>query len=155
MIRMDGRRRRLATIALAAVLAGGLAGGPRAETATPAGIWRTFDDKTGQERGLIRIREQEGQFVGTIVGTTDPAEGKRTCEKCEGDRKDMPIIGLSVLTGLHQDGDVWDGGRILEPETGSIYSCSMRLAEGGRKLIVRGYLGISLFGRTQTWLRTP
>jgi uncharacterized protein (DUF2147 family) len=126
-----------------------------AQSSTPEGLWRTFDDKTGRERGLVRIREEQGEFVGTIIGTVDPAEAAQTCDRCEGARQGKPIIGLTVLTQLRWDGDIWDGGRILEPETGSVYRCSMRLADGGRKLIVRGYLGISLLGRTQTWLRAP
>lgn len=155
MIERDTCMRGLATIAMAAALAATLAGDLRAQPATPVGVWRTFDDKTGLENGLVRIREQQGELVGTIVGTTDPADATQTCDLCEGDRKGKPILGLVVLNGLRQDGDVWNGGRILEPETGSVYRCSVRLAEQGRKLILRGYLGISLFGRTQTWLRAP
>lgn len=145
--------RRVATVAAAALLMSGLAGFARAETPTPVGVWRTFDDKTGLERGLVRIREQQGELVGFIVGTKDPAEAARTCDLCEGVLKGQPIMGLNVINGLRQDGDEWDGGRILEPETGSVYRCSMRLTDGGRKLVIRGYLGISLFGRSQTWVR--
>jgi uncharacterized protein (DUF2147 family) len=152
---------RLVMIALSAALIGAATGQARAQLSTPrpllspVGVWRTFDDKTGRERGLVRIREEQGQLVGTIIGTVDPAEGARTCEKCEDERRGQPILGLMVLRGLQPDGDGWDGGRILDPETGSVYRCSAHLADAGRTLILRGYLGISLFGRTQSWLRTP
>ena len=121
--------------------------------ASPVGLWRTFDDHTGRERGLVRIWEQNGRLFGSIVSTVDPAEGKRTCEKCPDDRKNSPILGLNIIRGLRPDGDQWSGGEILDPETGSIYRCSMRLEDQGRKLVVRGYIGFSLLGRSQTWLR--
>jgi uncharacterized protein (DUF2147 family) len=123
------------------------------QLSSPVGLWRTFDDHTGKERGLVRIWEQNGVLFGNVVSTVDPAEGKRSCEKCPGDRKDQPIIGLNIIRGLRQEGQQWSGGEILDPETGSTYRCSMRVEDGGRKLVLRGYLGISLLGRSQTWLR--
>jgi uncharacterized protein (DUF2147 family) len=120
---------------------------------TPVGDWRTFDDKTGRERGLVHIQEQDGTLSGSIVATTDPAEGQHVCERCKGDLKNKPILGLTIIHGLHQDGDRWDGGQIVDPETGSVYRCAMRLEDGGRKLVVRGYIGLSLFGRSQYWVR--
>lgn len=129
------------------------AGSGRADDSSPAGLWRTYDDKTGRERGLVRIWEQDGVLYGSVAGTVDPAEAKRTCDKCRDDRKDKPILGLNIIRGMKRDGDRWDGGQILDPENGDTYRCSMRLEEGGRKLIVRGYLGISLLGRSQVWVR--
>jgi uncharacterized protein (DUF2147 family) len=123
------------------------------EAFSPVGLWRTFDDHTGKERGAVRISDQNGILFGSIVSTVDPAEGKRICEKCPGDRKNQPIIGLNIIRGLRQNGEQWSGGEILDPETGSIYRCSMRVEDGGRKLVLRGYFGISLLGRSQTWLR--
>jgi len=123
------------------------------DAASPVGLWRTFDDKTGHERGLVRIWVQDGSLYGSIVSTVDPAEGKRTCDKCRDDRHGKPIIGLNIIRGLKQDGDRWAGGEILDPENGQTYRCAMRLDDGGRKLIVRGYIGLSLFGRSQEWLR--
>jgi uncharacterized protein (DUF2147 family) len=120
---------------------------------TPVGDWRTFDDKTGRERGLVRIQEQGGTLTGHIIATTDPAEGRHVCERCGGDLKNRPILGLTIMSGLHRDGDEWDGGHIVDPETGSVYRCAIRLEDGGSKLVVRGYLGLSLFGRSQHWVR--
>jgi uncharacterized protein (DUF2147 family) len=124
-----------------------------ADTASPVGLWRTFDDNTGRERGLVRIWQQNGALYGSVEATVDPAEAKRTCERCRDDRRGKPIIGLNIIRGLRQEGDRWAGGEILDPENGQTYRCSMRLEDGGRKLIVRGYLGLSLFGRSQVWLR--
>jgi uncharacterized protein (DUF2147 family) len=120
---------------------------------SPVGIWHTIDDKTGKERGVVELHEADGQIVGTVVATTDPAEGRHVCERCTGAQKDKPIIGLTFMWGLHPDGTEWDGGWILDPETGAVYHCNMHLEDGGRSLVVRGYLGVSLFGRSQTWHR--
>ena len=141
-----------AALGLALVLAPALA---RAEPPSPVGLWRTFDDKTGRERGLVRIWEQDGSLYGSIVSTVDPAEAKRSCDKCRDDRRGRPIIGLNIIRGLKQDGDRWAGGEILDPENGQTYRCSLRLEDDGRKLTVRGYLGLSLFGRSQVWRRAP
>lgn len=137
-----------------AALLTGLAPHAMAAPPSPVGSWRTFDDKTGRERSLVRIdATPSGTLMGRVVSTVDPAEAKHVCEKCDDDRKDQPVIGLEIIRGMVQDGDVWDGGRVLDPETGSVYHGTMRLEDGGQKLVLRGYIGISLFGRSQTWLR--
>ncbi len=120
---------------------------------TPEGVWRTFDDHTGRERGEVRIEEHGGVLTGRIVATTDPADAARRCTRCAGARKDAPIIGLPIITNLRRDGDRWNGGQILDPETGEVYGCSIRLVDGGSRLVVRGFLGISLLGRSQSWVR--
>lgn len=125
---------------------------PAPANASPAGVWRTFNDE-GAETGRVKIWEQSGVFSGQVVGIDDPAKAKATCEKCSDARKDKPVMGMVILTGLKPDGDRWTGGDILDPEKGSVYSCSMRLEDGGRKLVVRGFIGISLIGRSQTWAR--
>lgn len=121
--------------------------------ASPVGLWRTVDDKTGRENGAVRIFESNGTLYGRIERITDPARAGLTCGLCPDDRKGKPLVGLDIMRGLKRDGDAWDGGTILDPETGKIYKTSMRLAEGGQKLVVRGYIGVSLLGRSQTWLR--
>ena len=142
MTAMRRQRRRAwraiaSAVALALVVVPALAA---ADLSSPVGLWRTFDDKTGRERGLVRIWKQDGSLYGSIVSTVDPAEGKRTCDKCRDDRHGKPIIGLNIIRGLRQDGDRWAGGEILDPENGQSYRCAMRLEDGGRKLMVRGYL---------------
>jgi len=121
--------------------------------ASPVGLWRTIDDKTGKESGAVRIFESGGVLYGRIERITDPARAGLSCIKCSDDRKNKPLIGLDIMRGLKRDGEVWDGGTILDPETGSSYKSSVRLDDGGQRLVVRGYLGVSLLGRSQTWIR--
>ncbi len=121
----------------------------------PVGLWATIDDRSGRERGLVRIFETDGKLYGRIENVFEPGVADKTCEKCAGDRHNKPIIGLDVIRGLRPDGDGrWSGGEILDPETGDTYRVSMRLADSGRKLVVRGSLLGGLIGRSQTWLRT-
>ncbi|HEY0205807.1 MAG TPA: DUF2147 domain-containing protein [Acetobacteraceae bacterium] len=139
-----------------AVLCGALAlsGAASAQGAgSPVGLWRTMDDKTGKETGAVRIFESGGALYGRIERITDPARAGLSCIKCSDDRKNKPLIGLDIMRGLKRDGDAWDGGTILDPETGGTYKSSVRLDDGGQKLVVRGYLGVSLLGRSQTWIR--
>ena len=140
---------------LSCVLAAGLVVVAAAETDSPAGLWKTIDDKTGKERSLVRIVENNGIFEGKVEKIFEQSDDdpNHLCKKCEGERKDKPIIGMTFLWGLKKDGDQYGGGEILDPKNGKIYRAKMRLTEGGRKLEVRGYIGLSLFGRSQTWLR--
>jgi len=139
---------------LTCVLASGLAGAA-AEMDSPVGLWKTIDDKTGKERSLVRIVENNGVFEGKVEKIFEKPDDdpNHLCKKCEGARKDKPIIGMTFLWGLKKDGDQYSGGEILDPDNGKTYRAKMRLTEGGRKLEVRGYIGLSLFGRSQTWLR--
>jgi uncharacterized protein (DUF2147 family) len=121
---------------------------------SPVGVWRTFDD-SGRETGRVEITDQHGTLSGRIVGIIDAAKARGTCFKCSDDRKDQPAMGLQIIRGMHADGDRWDGGTVLDPENGRAYDATMRLADGGGRLVLRGYIGISLFGRTQTWERAP
>ncbi|WP_341248124.1 DUF2147 domain-containing protein [Cupriavidus pauculus] len=122
---------------------------------TPAGTWHTIDDATGKPRGVIEIAEKDGVYSGKLVKSLVPSEGPpKVCDKCTDSRKDQPIIGMTLLTGLRKTGDnEWSGGEILDPESGKLYKCEMSLADDGKKLNVRGFIGISLIGRTQTWVR--
>ncbi len=121
---------------------------------SPVGMWRTIDDKTGKERGLVRIFETNGALYGRLQKLYDPAAAGRVCEKCSDDRKGKPLIGLDIVRGLRADSDGgWSGGEILDPESGSTYRASVKLADGGSKLQVRGYLMVSLLGRSQIWVR--
>ena len=130
--------------------------GAVADTGTPAGLWRTVDDKTGKERSLIRITEANGVYEGKVeqlLNRQPDDDPDNLCRKCEGARKDQPVIGMTILWGLKKDGERWAGGDILDPKNGKTYSCRLKLLDGGRKLEVRGFIGISLIGRSQTWLR--
>ena len=120
---------------------------------SPAGLWKTIDDRTHKPRGTIRIFEENGVLRGRIESSFNPAERNERCNKCSGDRRGAPVIGLEVMRGLIRHGAEYDGGEILDPETGFIYRCKLALSSSGDKLFVRGYLGLSIFGRTQTWVR--
>ncbi len=145
----------LAALVVLAAPAGSGASAQVAAPATPVGEWQQFDDRKGDLRSIIRIDEGNGQLTGTIVrAVLRPGEPPNpTCEKCPGEFKDRPIEGLRFMWGLTGEGRSWDGGRILDPEDGKIYRVKLRLSEDGRTLEVRGYIGVSLFGRTQRWTR--
>lgn len=119
---------------------------------SPVGTWKTIDDKTGKEKSYVKIYEtKSGKLQGEVVKILTPGRENAKCEKCEGDKKGKPIKGMVILWGMEKDGSEWTGGHILDPNSGKQYKCSMKL--NGDKLEVRGYLGISLLGRTQIWER--
>ena len=126
-----------------------------AQTTTPVGLWKTIDDATGKERSYVRIVEVDGELQGKVEKIFDfPGDDPaHLCDKCKGERKDQPVIGMTILWGLTDKGGVWKGGQILDPDNGKTYRCKMTVSENGQELDVRGYIGISLLGRTQTWLR--
>jgi uncharacterized protein (DUF2147 family) len=122
---------------------------------SPTGLWKTIDDNTGQPRGLVRIKEVNGQYEGKVERIFpkpgEPPDPK--CEKCEGSRRNQPVIGMTILWGMTKQGDEYQGGEILDPENGKVYRARMRFLDGGTKLDVRGFIGTPLFGRSQIWLR--
>jgi uncharacterized protein (DUF2147 family) len=140
-----------AMVAAALMLVSGLV----AAAGTPVGVWRSIDDKTKQERSIIRITEVNGELRGVVEKIFDQPgdDPAHLCKECKDERKDKPIIGMTILWGLKKDGESWGGGEILDPKNGKIYSCKMTLSEDGKSLNVRGFIGISLIGRSQTWLR--
>jgi uncharacterized protein (DUF2147 family) len=126
-----------------------------AAAGTPVGVWRSIDDKTKQERSIIRITEENGALKGVVEKLFDQPgdDPAHLCKECKDERKDKPIIGMTILWGLKKDGESWGGGEILDPHNGKIYRCKITLSEDGKSLNVRGFIGISLIGRSQTWLR--
>ena len=123
------------------------------DLSSPTGHWQPIDDSTGKPLGLIRIYEDQGLFFGRIEPSSLADDNARRCSKCSGDRHNQPIIGLLLMRNMRLQGNEYIGGDILYPDTGAIFGCKFRLIDGGRKLIMRGYLGVSLFGRSQTWQR--
>jgi uncharacterized protein (DUF2147 family) len=120
---------------------------------TPLGVWKTIDDTTHQPRGLIRLYEQNGEIFGKIEASFDPKEAHEVCEKCAGDRKGMPVVGLVVMRHMKRRGNEYSEGDILDPDTGWVYKCKFSVNPDGKTLLVRGFLGFSLLGRSQTWFR--
>jgi uncharacterized protein (DUF2147 family) len=119
---------------------------------TPVGLWRNIDDKTGEAKAEIRIVDNGGKLSGKIEKTLTK-NGKPTCEECKDERKDQPMVGLEIIRNAQKDEgqDVWEHGKILDPENGKEYTLRLTPIEGGKKLQVRGYIGP--FYRTQTWVR--
>ena len=137
-----------AAIALAASAASAMA------QMTPVGVWRSIDDKTGESKAEIRIAESGGALAGRIEKSLKKdAKPDAVCEECTDERKGKPIAGLEIIRGgkKGEGKDVWEGGKILDPENGKEYRASFTPIDGGKKLEVRGYLGP--FWRTQTWTR--
>jgi uncharacterized protein (DUF2147 family) len=126
-----------------------------AQDASPVGLWKNIDDQTGKPKALIRITEDQGVLTGKIEKLfRAPSEDQNPkCDKCEDARKDQPILGMTILNGLKKDGDEYNGGQILDPHNGSVYKSKLEVKDGGKRLEVRGYIGIPLVGRSQTWLR--
>lgn len=122
---------------------------------TPVGFWKTIDDETGDEKSLVQIREVEGLLQGQIVHLfRKPDEDQDpVCDECTGERKDKPVKGMIILWELAEKDGEWSGGRILDPANGKIYRCKLRVEPDGQKMTVRGYIGFSLIGRSQTWWR--
>lgn len=124
--------------------------------ATPVGLWRNVDDKTGEVKAEIRITEGAG---GALTGRIEKvlkkdAKPDDRCDECPGERKGQPMVGLEIIRGARKaDGHdaAWEGGRILDPENGREYRLRLTPIENGSKLEVRGSFGP--FGRTQTWVR--
>jgi uncharacterized protein (DUF2147 family) len=87
------------------------------------------------------------------VQVMDPKRQDILCDLCEGNRKGQKILGMNILDGLEKDGNEWSGGTILDPRNGNVYKCCI-LLENPNKLKIRGYIGISLFGKTAYWERT-
>ncbi|PCE26609.1 DUF2147 domain-containing protein [Burkholderia ubonensis] len=146
--------RPLRTMALAGALLA-CAAHAFAQGDSPIGTWQTIDDSTGKPKALVQIAEDsDGSLSGKVVkglGANDTPD--RRCSACTDERKDQLIKGMTIIKAMKKDGDHWDGGNILDPENGKVYKCKMTLDDGGQKLVVRGYIGVSLLGRSQTWVR--
>lgn len=122
---------------------------------SPVGLWKNIDDATGKPKALIRITEADGELKGKIEKLFRPADEDQNpkCEKCEGALKDQPVVGMTILSGLKKDGDEYSGGQILDPANGKLYKSKLAVIDGGKKLNVRGYIGMPMLGRTQVWVR--
>ncbi|WP_410880408.1 DUF2147 domain-containing protein [Myroides sp. DW712] len=116
------------------------------------GKWKTFDDQTGDAKSIVEISEKGGKYQGKVIEILNPAKKDSKCEKCPGEDKGKPIEGLTIIKNLTKKGEEYTGGSIIDPQSGKEYKCSIK-TNGKTKLEVRGYVGISLIGRTQTWTK--
>ncbi|WP_295953247.1 DUF2147 domain-containing protein [Rhodoferax sp.] len=119
---------------------------------TPEGLWRSIDDKSGQPKAEIRITVNGGVLSGVVEKALMPSP-EPLCVQCSDDRKDKPKLGMEIIRGAKkaEGKDVWEDGKILDPDNGKNYTLRMEPLEDGKKLQVRGYIGP--FYRTQIWLR--
>jgi uncharacterized protein (DUF2147 family) len=123
---------------------------------TPVGLWKTIDDETKTEKSFVRISDSAGVLTARIEKLLDPTKQDAKCEKCSDERKDKPVLGMTIVRNVKQSDDdkgLWDGGEILDPNNGKTYKVRLRPVSGGKSLEVRGYVGAPMFGRTQTWQR--
>ena len=137
-------------IAIVAVAFSGLA----AAQMTPVGSWHSFDDKTGELKSLVVISEANGVLTGHIEQLLRKnADPKKLCTECTDDRKDKPVLGMEIIRGAKkaEGKDVWEDGKILDPENGKTYTLRLTPVEDGKKLEVRG--SVLFISRTQTWVR--
>jgi len=138
-------------VALAALIVHAAA----AAQVTPVGLWKSIDDETKKEKSLVRIVDNGGVLTGKIEKLLDPAAKQDdVCDKCTDDRKDKPILGMTVIRNAKQSTDdipTWTGGDITDPNNGKVYKLRLKPLDGGKQLEVRGYIGP--FFRNQTWIR--
>ncbi len=136
------------------------AGTALAANDSPVGKWKQVDDVSGKQKSIIEITDNGGELQGKILelmnlSPQEIAQGGEhpKCLLCEGALKNQPIEGMTIMSGIKKDGDVWDGGKIVDPKSGKTYKVKLTLDNGGQKMDVRGYIGFSLLGRSQTWYR--
>lgn len=133
--------------------------GVAADISSPVGYWKTIDDVTHQPRSIFEIKQTaDNSLVGRVIKSfPQPGEpSNRLCEACTGDRHNKPILGMVLMQSFKKSAQApnrWIEGRILDPLSGKTYHCNLTVLDGGRQLVVRGYIGMPLFGRSQTWLR--
>ncbi|WP_158973431.1 DUF2147 domain-containing protein [Cellulophaga sp. L1A9] len=115
--------------------------------------WKTIDDRTGKPKGVIKIYEKDGQMYGDVVQILEDGKENFKCTKCEGDLKDTPVLGMTIIKGAkHEGGGEWKGKHLFDPEQAMTFRCKIWLnPDNSNELKVRGYL--AFIYRTQTWIR--
>ncbi|MEO7431616.1 MAG: DUF2147 domain-containing protein [Dokdonella sp.] len=121
---------------------------------SPVGTWTSIDDATGKPKSIVQITETGGKLEGKVLEVLQSDQGPHpVCKECDGDRKNQPIEGMTIIWDVQKDGDVWDGGKILDPKNGKTYKVKLTLTDNGQKLDVHGYVGFAMLGRSQVWER--
>ncbi|WP_096087406.1 DUF2147 domain-containing protein [Agaribacterium haliotis] len=120
---------------------------------SPVGTWITVDDKNEHKGSLVELWLDQGELKGRVVKLLNPADSGKLCGKCKGAKHNQPIEGMEIIWGLHQQEQQWRDGYVMDPKSGKTYSAKLSLSDDGQSLKLRGYLGVSLLGRSQTWHR--
>jgi uncharacterized protein (DUF2147 family) len=123
-----------------------------AQQPTVIGKWKTIDDETGKAKSIVEIYEKSGKIYGKVAAILEAEHRDKVCLNCSGEDRNKPILGMIIIKGLTKEGAEYSSGKILDPKNGKQYKCYITL-ESKDKLKVRGYIGVSLFGRTQYWYR--
>jgi len=116
------------------------------------GKWENRDEETNKEDSVIEVYKKNGKAYAKIIAITDKEKKEALCVLCTNEKKNKPVLGMEILTGLKKDGDEWSGGTVLDPRNGKVYKCYIKLVKPN-KLKLRGYIGISLFGKTEYMAR--
>ena len=116
------------------------------------GVWITQDDETGKKKSEVLLYKNEGKLYGKILNLLLEEDKGKLCVNCKGENKNLAIEGMVIVEGLKLNGKTWEEGTILDPKSGKTYSCYITF-ENDNTLKVRGYIGFSLLGRTQKWIR--
>src|SRR6476619_5103869 len=148
----------LGALALGAVALAGATSVPlQAADPSAVGVWEQVDENSGKPESWFKIVQRNGVYEGNIVKIFfKPGQDENwVCSKCEGSDKGAPVLGLTLIKGMQRNGLSYENGTVRDPRDGSVYRASMKVSTDGKKLEMRGYLGISLFGRSQVWNRLP
>ncbi len=130
-----------------------LAGSAYSEgAASPEGLWKAYDDD-GQITGFVRIVKENGIYTGVIEKGLPEDREEKYCTACKDERKNQKLIGMTIIKNVKASGEAYAGDEILDPFSGNTYKVKLKLKDAGKKLEVRGFIGFSLFGRTQIWER--
>ena len=115
-------------------------------------VWITQDDETGKKKSEVLLYKNNGKLYGKIINLLLEEDKGKLCVNCKGENKNLPIEGMVIVEGLKLNGKTWEEGTILDPKSGKTYSCYITF-DDDNTLKVRGYIGFSLLGRTQKWIR--